>query len=56
MTIGFFALYYILAYTSCSSDESSTKQDPATVKNPVKETALTTVTLSESAEQRCGAR
>jgi len=49
-----YAFYFILAPISCSSDKPSGKQVPATVKNPVKETALTTVTLSESAEQRLG--
>jgi cobalt-zinc-cadmium efflux system membrane fusion protein len=54
ITAGSIVFFIIFALISCRSDKPSVKQDPATVKNPVKETTLTTITLSESAEQRLG--
>jgi cobalt-zinc-cadmium efflux system membrane fusion protein len=43
----------ILFLLSCGSD-SNQKDIPASVKNPVKESELTTIVLSEKAEQRLG--
>ena len=39
---------------SCRGEELSQKEIPGKVENPVKESALTTVTLSEKAERRLG--
>ncbi|MFH0988426.1 MAG: efflux RND transporter periplasmic adaptor subunit [bacterium] len=39
---------------SCGKDAASKKESPAEIKNPVAESELTTITLTEKAEQRLG--
>lgn len=52
----FVVLFFIIVLTflSCSKDKAGEKEVPAKVNNPVQESALTTITLSEMAEQRLG--
>lgn len=47
-------IIFTVSLVSCSKDDTAKKEVPAKVDNPVKESSLTTVTLSEMAEKRLG--
>ena len=50
----FFAIFVLFVFISCNSQPSLKKQSPATIENAVKETDLTTITLTPKAEGRLG--
>jgi len=47
-------LFFLMVLLSCGGENPAPKEIPAQIENPVEETMLTTITLSESAEQRLG--
>ena len=49
-----YLLFSLMFLLSCSGEDQAPKETPAQIQNPVQETTLTSITLSESAEQRLG--
>ncbi|MFC1509517.1 efflux RND transporter periplasmic adaptor subunit, partial [Candidatus Omnitrophota bacterium] len=47
-------LLFLMLILSCGGENQTTKEIPAQIENPVEETMLSTITLTESAEQRLG--
>jgi len=47
-------IIFVIGLVSCNKDDTAKNDVPAKVDNPVKESSLTTVTLSEMAEKRLG--
>ena len=46
--------FFLMLILSCGGENQATKEIPAQIENPVEETMLTTITLTEKAVQRLG--